>query len=89
MISVKMNEETSVRIIADYAQTHGITALQALVELDHLCCEDWKYTLPGAPKGYQPRTTKSQDDAVGVFCRNRSGWKTEALRQGVDISDFS
>ena len=86
---VKMSVETSVKIIDDYAQSHGIMPLQALKELDHLCFEDWKYTLPGAPKGHQPKTTQSQDDAVTVFIQNRSSWKTEALNQGVDISDFT
>jgi hypothetical protein len=89
MESVNMSTETSVKIIDDFAKICGVTPLQALTELDHLCFEDWKYTLPGAPTGYQPKTTKLQDDAVTVFCRNRSAWKTEALKQGVDISDFT
>jgi hypothetical protein len=86
---VKMNVETSVKVIDDFSKIHGITPLQALTELDHLCFEDWKYTLPGAPTGYRPKTTKLHDDAVTVFCMNRLGWKTEALKQGVDISDFT
>jgi hypothetical protein len=89
MTLVKMSVETSVKIIDDFAKVQGITPLKALTELDHLCFEDWKYTLPGAPNGHQPQTTQSQDDAVTVFCQNRSAWKTEALKQGVDISDFS
>jgi hypothetical protein len=83
-----MSVETSVKIINDYAQKHGIMPSQALTELDHLCVEDWKYTLPGAPKGYQPKTVQSQDDAVTVYILNRSSWKTEALKQGVNVSDF-
>ena len=88
MKSVTMSVEVSVKIIDDYAQKHGIMPSRALSELDHLCMEDWKHTLPGAPRGHQPRTTKSQDDAITVYIENRMSWRTEALKQGLDISDF-
>lgn len=83
-----MSLETSVKIVNEYAQTHGITPCRALSEIDHLSFEAWKHTLKGAPKGYQPQVTKTQYHALKVFMQNRQPWKTEALKQGVDISDF-
>ena len=84
-----MDLQTSVKIVDDYAKSKNITALEALVELDHLASEDWINTSPGAPKGYQRKTTLAQDEAITVFCQNRYPWRTEALKQGVDISNFS
>lgn len=84
-----MDLKTSVKIVDEYAKSKNITALEALVELDHLASQDWIYTSPGAPKGYQRKTTLAQDEAITVFCQNRYPWRTEALKQGVDISNFS
>jgi hypothetical protein len=83
-----MNVETSVKLVDSYAQSRGISACEALIELDHLCFEDWKHTLKGAPKNYVPQTTKTHHDAVRTFCKGRQKWRSEALKQGVDISDF-
>jgi hypothetical protein len=83
-----MNLETSVKIVDAYAKSKNITALDALKELDHLVMDDWINTRPGAPKGYQRKTTLAQDEAITVFCQNRYPWRTEAVKQGVDISNF-
>lgn len=83
-----MDLETSVKMINEYAQAHNITACDAIIELDHLIIEDWTNTLPGAPKGYRRKTSLAMDDAIVAFCHNRRKWVDEAIRQGVDVSDF-
>ena len=84
-----MDIKTSVKVVDNYAQSNSMTALQALAELDLLSHQDWTYTLSGAPKSYQLKTTTEQRDAVEVFCKNRLGWKIQAQAQGVDISDWN
>ena len=84
-----MDLKTSVKVVDAYAQANGITPLQALNDLDLLSHEDWMHTLSGAPKNYQRKTTQEQETAISVFCKNRPGWKKQALAQGVDISDFT
>jgi hypothetical protein len=81
--------KTSVKVVDTYAQAQGITALQALNNLDLLSHEDWMHTLSGAPKNYQRKTTREQETAISAFCQNRLGWKKEAQSQGVDISDWN
>ena len=84
-----MDIKTSVKVVDNYAQSNSMTALQALAELDLLSHQDWTYTLSGAPKNYQRKTTPEQETAVSVFCQNRLSWKKEAQSQGVDISDWN
>ena len=84
-----MDLKTSVKVVDAYAQANGITLLQALNSLDLLSHEDWMHTLSGAPKNYQRKTTQEQETAISIFCKNRLGWKKQALAQGLDISDFT
>ena len=84
-----MDITSSIYIVQTYAKDQGLRISEALAELDHLASEDWINTSPGAPKGYQRKTTLAQDEAITVFCQNRYPWRTEALKQGVDISNFS
>ena len=84
-----MDLKTSVKIVDGYAKSKNITALEALVELDHLASEDWINTSPGAPKGYQRKTTLAQDEAVTTFCKNRAKWRSQAVLAGLDLSDWT
>ena len=83
-----MDITSSIYIVQTYAKDQGLRISEALAELDHLASQDWINTSPGAPKGYQRKTTLAQDEAITVFCQNRYPWRTEALKQGVDISNF-
>jgi len=84
-----MDYKTSATIVQDYATQHNLSVLDALMELDHLCYDDWLRTLPGAPRGHVRKTALKHDEAVTVFCKNRSAWIKEALAQGLNLQGFS
>ena len=84
-----MDYKTSANIVRDYATQQNLTVLNALTELDHLTCQDWVNTSPGAPKGYLRKTTLDQDEAITVFCKNRRLWIKDALALGLNLQGFT
>ena len=84
-----MDITSSIYIVQTYAKDQGLRISEALAELDHLASEDWIYTSPGAPKGYQRKTTLAQDEAVTTFCKNRARWRSQAVLAGLDLSDWT
>ena len=83
-----MDTTTSAKIIQAYATQHNLSILDALKELDHLTCQDWVNTSPGAPKGYIRKTTLEQDKALTRFCLNRRVWIKDALALGLNLQGF-
>ena len=84
-----MDITSSIYIVQTYATQQGLKISEALAELDHLVSQDWVNTSPGAPKGYQRKTTLAQDEAVTTFCKNRVKWRSQAVFAGLDLSDWT
>ena len=79
----------SAQVVNDYATQRSLPILDALVELDHLCYDDWLRTLPDAPTGHVRKTQQKHDEAIAVFCRNRKAWVKEAIAIGLNLQGFT
>lgn len=42
----------------------------------------------GAPRSYQRQLAQPEEDALDCYVMDRWPWRTAALRNGLDISDF-
>ena len=85
----EVERRVSAKTIQKFAQDNNITVLDALTDLDHLAADDWINTMPGAPKGYKPKTTELQRSALQVFCWNRRLWIKTAQELGLDLQGFT
>ncbi len=83
-----MDLDTSVRVIQEYATRHTLGLANAITQLAHVSFEDWKHTFRGAPKTYQRQLTQLEEDALDCYMWQQWPWRTAALRNGLDISDF-
>jgi hypothetical protein len=83
-----MDLDTSARVIQEYATQHTLGIADAITQLAHQSFEDWKHTLKGAPRTYRRQLNQLQEDALDCYVRQQWKWRTAALRNGLDISDF-
>jgi hypothetical protein len=83
-----MDLDTSARVIQEYATLQNLGVADAITQLSHLSFEDWKHTLKGAPRTYQRQLNQLEEDALDCYVTQRWKWRTAALRNGLDISDF-
>ena len=83
-----MDLDTSARVIQEYATLQNLGVADAITQLDHQSFEDWKHTLKGAPKTYQRQLNQLEEDALDCYVKQQWKWRTAALRNGLDISDF-
>ena len=84
-----MDLKTSVIMVQYYAQTNGLSVLDALNQLDLLLYEDWVNTSPGAPKCYVRNLKPIYEDVLQGFTRNRQGWIAQAQALNVDLTGFT
>lgn len=85
----EVERRVSAKTIQKYAQDNNITVLDALSQLDRLAGDDWAYTLPGAPKNHQTKTTELQRSALSTFAQNRKLWIKTAQELGLDLQGFT
>ena len=83
-----MDLDTSARVIQEYATLQNLGIADAITQMAHLSFEDWKHTLKGAPKTYQRPLNQLEEDALDCYVMHQWPWRTSALRNGLDISDF-
>jgi hypothetical protein len=83
-----MDLDTSARVIQEYATLQNLGVADAITQLAHQSFEDWKHTLKGAPRTYQRQLNQLEEDALDCYVRQQWKWRTAALRNGLDISDF-
>jgi hypothetical protein len=83
-----MDLDTSAQVIQEYATKHNLGIADAITQLAHLSWEDWKHTLKGAPRTYQRQLNQLEEDALDCYVMHQWPWRTAALRNGLDISDF-
>ena len=83
-----MDLDTSAQVIQEYATQHTLGIADAITQLAHQSFEDWKHTLRGAPRTYQRQLSQLEEDALDCYVRQQWKWRTAALRNGLDISDF-
>lgn len=84
-----MNINESIDIIVAYSARVNLPIVDAITKLDEDAFEDWSYTLPDAPKGHQPKTTKEEDQALHTFSKCRVEWIKQARILGLDLTGFS
>ena len=83
-----MDLDTSALGIQQYATKHNLGIADAITEMAHLSWEDWKHTLKGAPRSYQRQLNTLEENALDCYVQQQWKWRTAALRNGLDISDF-
>jgi hypothetical protein len=83
-----MDLDTSALVIQEYATKHNLGIADAITQMSHLSWEDWKHTLKGAPRPYQPKLSHQEENALDCYVLQQWPWRTAALRNGLDISDF-
>jgi len=83
-----MDLDTSARVIQEYAIQHNLGVADAITQLSQRSFEDWKHTLRGAPRTYQRQLNQLEEDALDCYVKQQWKWRTAALRNGLDISDF-
>jgi hypothetical protein len=84
-----MDINSSIDVITKYSIRVNLSIADAITKLSEDTFDDWTYTLPGAPKGYQPKTTAVEEQALKTFSKYRSTWVKQAKLMGVDLTGFT
>ena len=85
---MSMDINSSIRLLENYANTINLSIADAITKLSGDIWNDYIYTLPGAPKGYQAVVSAELDQAVRVFSKYRIDWIKKARSLGVDLKGF-
>lgn len=86
---MSMDINTSIDIITKYSIRVNLSIADAITKLSEDTFNDWTYTLPGAPKGYQSKTTAAEEQALKIFSKYRSSWVKQAKSMGVNLTGFT